>query len=200
MKASTLARFILASVCALAWIPSGYAQGGGAGGGVSVTGGSGGVGDGFLFGSNVFLYSDNSTLGSNTLRDGGAQYLRFNAQYNMTDWFSGLGAFYEMDSFGEDQSDTIMGLVIELVAGNVFVKIMPGQVSQTFSNRSFTARSGSYMGYEGGIRANLFEGILYYEVTLHSSTKTITTEDSRTMKDVYAKAETFPMLGMGINL
>jgi len=174
---------------------------GGGGGGVSVDSkAGGGVSSGFLLSSHLFYYADQSSLGSDDLKDGNATYLRFDGQYNWTDYFTGLGFFYEMDSFGKAQKDTVMGLVVEFVAGSFFVKIMPGSVQQQYEDRSFAKRAGGYMAYEGGIRGNFYGGIMFYEVALHRRTETITQEDGRNMSDKYTKTETMPMLGGGITI
>jgi hypothetical protein len=176
------------------------AQGGGAGGGVTVQSGTSSVSDGFLVGSHVFFYSDNSSLGSDALNDGGAVYTRFDMQYNSTRWFSGIGLFYEQDTFGSIQKDTVTGLVVELVAGSFFFKLMPGYIDQDYTERSFAKRSGSYLATELGIRANLVGGWSFYEIAIHRRATTITQEDGREMADKIAKTEIMPMLGMGISL
>jgi len=169
--------------------------------GVAVTAGaSGGTGDGFLMGTHTFFYSDNSSLGGDTLRDGSATYMRFDAQYNWQQYFSGIGFFYESDSFGEDQKDTIMGVVVEIVMGSFFVKIMPGFIDQEFQGRSFSKRNGSFMAFEPGIRGDLYAGTLFYEVAFQQRTQTINEEDSRSMLAEYKRTETMPMLGLGVNL
>ncbi len=187
-------RLILSALCAAA-TQTAWAQG------VSVdAGASGGTGDGFLMATHTFFYSDNSSLGGDTLRDGSASYMRFDMQYNWQAYFSGIGFFYESDTFGEDQKDTIMGAVIEIVMGSFFFKIMPGFIDQEFKDRSFSKRNGSFMAFEPGIRGDLYSGILFYEVALHRRTQTINEEDSREMTAEYVRTETMPMLGLGINL
>lgn len=174
---------------------------GGAGGGVSVDAkAGGGVSSGLLLSTHMFYYADQSSLGGDELKDGNATYMRFDGQYNWTDYFTGLGLFYEQDSFGKSQKDTIMGLAIEFVAGSLFVKIMPGSIQQQFIDRSFAERAGSYLAYEGGIRGNFYGGFMFYEVALHMRTATIKQEDGRNMADIYTRKETMPMLGGGITL
>ncbi len=178
---------------------SAFGQGGG--GGVSVdTKGSGGVSSGFLLSTHMFFYTDNSSLGNDKLNDGSSSYTRFDAQYNMSDYFSGFGFFYQQDKFGKGQTDTGMGLIVELVAGSFFVKFMPGSIQQQFVDRSFAKRAGSYLAYEAGIRGNFYDGLLFYEVALHRRTENITQEDGRAMSDKFTKTETMPMLGGGVTL
>ena len=161
---------------------------------------SGGVSDGVLVSSHVFFYSDKSALGDDTLKDGGAMFNRFDLQWNFQSYFSGIGLFYEQDKFGKSQSDTITGLIVELVAGSFFLKIMPGAIQQEFTGRSFTKRSGDYLAYEAGIRGDLYGGFFFYEVALHRRTQTISQEDGRKMLDKYTKTETMPMLGLGVSI
>lgn len=198
MKSQHLLRLVVAlTLTAL----SSTAFGQGNAGGVTVDSkAGGGVSSGLLLSSHMFYYADESSLGSDELKDGNALYMRFDGQYNWTDYFTGLGLFYEQDSFGKAQKDTIMGLVVEFVAGSFFVKIMPGSIQQQFVDRSFTERAGSYMAYEGGIRGNFYGGFMFYEVALHRRTASIKQEDGRDMIDKYTRTETMPMLGGGFTL
>ncbi len=198
MKSQHLLRLVIAVTLA-ALSSTGFCQGGG--GGVSVDSkAGGGVSTGTLLSTHMFYYADQSSLGSDDLKDGSAMYLRFDAQYNWTEYFTGVGLFYEQDTFGKAQKDTIMGLVVEFVAGSFFVKIMPGSIQQQFEDRSFAERAGSYLAYEGGIRGNLYGGFMFYEVTLHSRQATIKQQDGRDMIDIYSHKETMPMLGGGLTL
>lgn len=199
MKFQTLLRLVAAFALTVLSSPA-FSQGQGGGGGVSLDSKAGSVSDGLLLGTHLFYYADQSTLGSDDLKDGNALYTRFDGQYNWTAYFVGLGFFYEQDSFGKAQKDTSMGLAVELVAGSFFVKIMPGSIRQQFTDRSFKERAGSYMAYEGGIRANLFGGFMFYEVALHRRTASISQEDGRVMIDKYTRTETMPMLGGGFSL
>lgn len=161
---------------------------------------SGGVGKGFLMTGHLFFFSDNSALGNDVLKDGSSIYTRFDAQYNWTDYFTGLGFFYEQDKFGKEQKDAVMGVVVEVVLGSFFTKIMPGFVNQEYVNRSFSKRSGSFLGIELGIRGELFQKTLFYEVALQRRTEKVTQEDARVMADPFQKTETMPVLGMGISI
>lgn len=185
----------IALVISLCLSTAGFGQG------VSVeSDASGGVSDGILISSHAFFYSDKSSLGDDTLKDGSASFNRFDLQWNFQKYFSGIGLFYEQDKFGKSQTDTVTGLIVELVAGSFFLKIMPGFIQQEFTERSFTKRSGGYLAYEAGIRGDLYGGFLFYEVALHRRTQTIDQEDSRTMLDKYTKTETMPMLGLGVSI
>lgn len=169
--------------------------------GVSVqSNAAGGVSDGILASGHVFFYQDQSALGDESLKDGSATFTRLGLQWNNQAYFSGLGLFYEQDKFGNAQTDQITGLIIELVAGSFFFKIMPGAIEQSFTGRSFAKRAGSYLAFEGGIRGDFYGGILFYEVALHRRTQTISQEDGRDMQDKYTKTETMPMLGGGISI
>lgn len=199
MKSHYLLR-LLAAATILVSSTTAFSQGQG-GGGVSVDAkAGGGVSSGLLLSSHLFFYQDQSSLGDDELKDGSALYARLDAQYNWTDYFSGLGFFYEQDKFGEAQSDTIMGPVLELVAGSFFLKFMLGSVEQQFQDRSFSKRAGSYQAFEGGIRGNFYGGFMFYEVALHRRSLTIKQEDGRDMTDQLNKTETMPMLGGGFSL
>lgn len=170
--------------------------------GVSVEGGTtGGVGDGFLAGLSIFFFQDESSLGSNTLNEGSSTFTRLDLQYNFAEYFSGLGLFYESNSFGEDQVDTTTGLILEFFAGNFFFNYLSGfQVEQKFENRSFSTRKGVSQALELGLRAPLLFGISYYEFKLHQRTVTIIKEDGRDMDSKYVLSQTMPMLAIGMNL
>jgi hypothetical protein len=161
---------------------------------------SGGVGNGWLVGLHGTFYSDTSSLGGDSLNNGSSLFTRFDTQYNLNDYFCGFGLFYESDKFGKEEADTVEGIQIEATLGSLFFKIMPGQITQGFSNRSFSKRTGSFFAYELGLRANLLEGIFFYEVALQRRTETIGTEDGRSMDDKFAKTETFPILGVGVTI
>jgi hypothetical protein len=198
LKSKHMLQFAVA-VALTALSATGFAQGQG---GVTIDSkAGGGVSSGLLLSSHMFYYADQSSLGDDELKDGNALYMRFDGQYNWTDYFAGLGLFYEMDSFGKAQKDTIIGPIVELVAGSFFVKIMPlGSIKQQFTDRSFSERAGTFTAFEAGIRGNFYGGFMFYEVTLHRRTATITQEDGRDMTDKYSRTETFPMLGGGFTL
>jgi hypothetical protein len=180
-------------------VPTAFAQG--QGGGVTIqNSGGGGVSDGILASGHIFFYQDQSSLGDEALKDGSATFTRFDLQWNNLAYWSGIGLFYEQDSFGEAQKDQITGLILELVTGSFFFKIMPGAIEQTFTGRSFAKRAGSYLAFEGGIRGNFYGGWMFYEVALHRRTQTISQEDGRDMQEKFSKTETMPMLGGGFTL
>ena len=169
--------------------------------GVSVeAGGGGSLSDGFLVGARSFYFSDQSTLGSDTLTDGSAVLTRFDMQYNFDGWFSGIGAFYESDTYGGIQTDTILGAVIELYIGNLFAKMLVGSIEQQFQERSYSVRNGSFTAYEFGIRASLIGQWAFYEIALHQRTKSIEREDDRDMASPYSDTQAFPVLGIGVSL
>ncbi len=163
-------------------------------------GASGGVSDGTLIGYRFFYYSDTSSMGGNSLSEGSAVLNRFDVQHNMQKWFSGFGLFYENDTYGKDQTDTVMGVVVEFVLGSFFIKIMPGSMEQTFTNRSFSKRTGSYMAYEGGIRGDLYGGLLFFEIAFQQRSYTLTKQDNRQMADKLSKSATLPVLGVGMSI
>lgn len=190
---------VLACLLAVVVAPQAFAQGKG-GGAASVTTSSGSVSNGVLVGGHLFFYADQSNLGDDELKDGGATLMRLDMQYNNLDYFIGGGLFYEMDGYGEDQKDTVMGALIEPNLGSFYVKIMYGFIEQNFERRSFTKRSGTFFAIEPGLRANLLAGVFFYEIALHRRTQTITQEDGRDMEAQFVKTELMPMLGMGVSL
>jgi len=190
---------ILACVLAIFVAPQAFSQGQG-GGAASVTSSSGSVSNGFLVGGHLFFYADQSKLGDDDLKDGGATLMRFDMQYNRLDYYLGGGFFYQMDSYGEDQKDTVMGALIEPNLGSFYVKVMYGFIEQNFAGRSFTKRAGTFFAIEPGLRANLLAGVFFYEIALHRRTQTITQEDGRDMEAQFVKTELMPMLGMGVSL
>ncbi len=167
---------------------------------ISATGSTGSVGNGLLISGHAFFYSDSSSLGGAVLNDGSSSFLRGDVQYNWQEYFVGVGGFYERDSFGEGQTDSAFGAIIEIVFGSFFIKMMPGFMEQNFVERSFAKRSGSFLGFEGGVRGSLYDKLVFYEVALHRRTQSITQEDSRDMADPFSKTEMMPMLGVGISL
>lgn len=170
-------------------------------GGLSVeAGGGGSISDGFLVGSHVFFFSDNSTVGAETLNDGSAVLLRTDLQYNFADWFTGFGLFYETDTYGGLQKDTITGFIVELYLGNFYLKIMPGSIKQEFTDRSFSQRIGSFTATEFGIRAALISDLAFYEFAIQQRTKSITKEDDREMAAPFEENQLFPILGIGISI
>jgi hypothetical protein len=193
-------KLVLALLLSL-FAPAVFAQSGGqAGGGAVQLTNSGGVGNGLLIGLHGTFYSDTSSLGGDTLDNGSSLFTRFDAQYNLNDYFCGFGLFYETDKFGAEENDIVEGIQIEATLGSLFLKIMPGTITQGFSNRSFSKRTGSFQAFELGLRANLLEGVFFYEVALQHRSETITSEDSRTMSDKFSKTSTFPLLGVGITI
>lgn len=169
--------------------------------GVSIENGSGSVSDGFLAGVHYFFFEDSSSLGDQQLNDGSSTFTRLDMQYNLLDYFSGIGFFYEKNVFGEDQEDIVYGWMLELVAGSFFFKYMAGvSVEQTFQNRSFTSRKGASAATEIGIRAPLFGGFSFYEFAYHVRTITISTEDGVPMESTYSLSQSMPMLSLGVTL
>lgn len=156
---------------------------------------------GFMGGFSFFFFQDESSLGENTLNEGSSTFKRVDLQYNFVNYFSGVGVFYESNSFGEDQEDTSLGLIFEALAGNFFLNYLHGlQVEQKFENRSFSSRKGYLSAIEFGIRAPLLFGFSYYEFKVHNRTLSIIKEDGRKMDSQYTLSQTMPMLAIGVKL
>lgn len=147
--------------------------------------------DGFFFNKDVEQGSEPLPGGANLL------LTQVNVQYSMPAYYSGVGLIYQMDKVGRTETDTTIGLKLDIVYSEYYVDFSYGVTSQRFVSRLIGTRSGFQTQVGFGRRSPLQNGRMFFDFSLKHRTTTLTKEDGSSLNDVIIQTELVPLLGLG---
>ncbi len=168
--------------------------------GAAFSQGGAGTADQIIVSGSVFYVSDASQRDGKDLPGGTTTYLSVAGQYNVPKYFAGIGLIYQKNDTGETQSETAVGLKLELFYYEwpFYLEFVPFSVlHQEFANRSIESRDGNMTLFGLGVRADLFSW-LFFDGSFKIRTSTYKKEDGVEMPEPIVRTEKMPYLGLGL--
>jgi len=156
-------------------------------------------GQSIMLGGTLMFFENASSQGGQELPGGRTIYSTFNLQYNWPEFFTGVGAVYELDLIGDFRRTTASGLKLEFSFGGYYFEVGRANVSETFTGRAVGERTGTRQFYAGGIRVPFLYESVYFDGGIRKRQTTFTTQDDETLTSPLQESVLMPFIGAGVS-